>query len=108
MNGFTFGWQILPDQMQVANPILILLCIPLFNKVIYPMLGQTSQHVTWVYNIYYLSAIWSGKCGILTTPLQRIVTGCLICGLSFVVSGILELELKKVRTNHSAASGHVT
>ena len=44
MNGFTFGWQILPDQMQVANPILILLCIPLFNKVIYPMLGQTSQH----------------------------------------------------------------
>ena len=44
MNGFTFGWQILPDQMQVANPILILLCIPLFNKVIYPMLGQTSTN----------------------------------------------------------------
>ena len=36
------------------------------------------------------------------------MTGCLICGLSFVVSGILELELKKVRTNGSAASGHVT
>ena len=64
--------------------------------------------VTWVYNIYYLYSILSGKCGILTTPLQRIVTGCLICGLSFVVSGILELELKKVRTNDSAASGHVT
>ena len=36
------------------------------------------------------------------------MTGCLICGLSFVVSGILELELKKVRTNDSAASSHVT
>ena len=36
------------------------------------------------------------------------MTGCLICGLSFVVSGILELELKKVRSNDSAAFGHVT
>ena len=29
------------------------------------------------------------------TPLQRIVTGCFLCGLAFVVSGVLELELKK-------------
>ena len=39
MNGYTFGFQILPDQMQVANPILILTLIPLFDYVIYPMLG---------------------------------------------------------------------
>ena len=39
MNGFTFGWQILPDQMQVANPILILALIPLFDYVVYPFLG---------------------------------------------------------------------
>jgi len=74
MNGFTFGWQILPDQMQVANPILIILCIPLFDKIIYPLLG---------------------KCGILKTPLQRIVTGCVLCGAAFIVSGVLELQLKK-------------
>jgi len=74
MDGFTFGVQILPDQMQVANPVLILLLIPLFDQVIYPLLG---------------------KCGILKTPLQRVVTGCFICGLSFVISGVLELELKK-------------
>ena len=36
-----------------------------------------------------------GKFGLLTTPLQRIVTGCFLCGLAFVASGILELELKK-------------
>eukprot|EP00092_Neocalanus_flemingeri_P038886 GFUD01042334.1.p1 GENE.GFUD01042334.1~~GFUD01042334.1.p1 ORF type:complete len:749 (-),score=165.53 GFUD01042334.1:67-2313(-) len=74
MNGFTWGWQILPDQMQVANPILILLLIPLFDQVIYPSLG---------------------KCGLLKTPLQRVVTGCFICGLSFVISGVLELQLRK-------------
>jgi len=74
MNGFTFGWQILPDQMQVANPILILLLIPLFDQIIYPVLG---------------------KFGLLKTPLQRVVTGCFLCGLSFVISGVLELELRK-------------
>ena len=40
MNGETFGTTILPDQMQVANPIMILLLIPLFDKVIYPLLGE--------------------------------------------------------------------
>ena len=41
------------------------------------------------------SHITPGKVGILKTPLQRIVTGCFLCGLAFVASGILELELKK-------------
>lgn len=41
MDGYTFGFQILPDQMQVANPILILTLIPLFDYVIYPLLGQS-------------------------------------------------------------------
>ena len=42
MNGETFGglFTILPDQMQVANPVLILLFIPLFDYVIYPMLSK--------------------------------------------------------------------
>jgi len=74
MDGYTFGFQILPDQMQVANPILILTLIPLFDYVVYPLLG---------------------KFGILKTPLQRIVTGCFLCGMAFVASGILELELQK-------------
>jgi len=74
MDGYTFGFQILPDQMQVANPILILTLIPLFDYVVYPLLG---------------------KFGILKTPLQRIVTGCFLCGMAFVASGVLELELQK-------------
>ena len=39
MNGYTFGQQILPDQMQVANPILILTLIPIFDYFLYPALG---------------------------------------------------------------------
>ena len=74
MNGDTFGWTILPDQMTVANPILIILLIPLFDQILYPAMG---------------------KLGILRTPLQRIVTGCFLCGAAFVVSGILELQLRK-------------
>ena len=30
---------------------------------------------------------FEGKCGILKTPLQRIVTGCVLCGAAFIVSG---------------------
>ena len=42
MNGETFGglFTILPDQMQVANPVLILLFIPTFDYVIYPLLRK--------------------------------------------------------------------
>lgn len=74
MNGDTFGWIILPDQMQVANPILILILIPVFDKGVYPLLN---------------------KFKILRTPLQKIVTGCALVALAFVMSGILELQLEK-------------
>jgi len=35
-----FGLQFLPEQLQVANPILILLLVPLFNYVIYPAINR--------------------------------------------------------------------
>ena len=44
MDGYTWGLTILPDQFQVINPILILVCIPLFNRVVYPFLGELSGH----------------------------------------------------------------
>uniref|UniRef100_A0A0K2T106 Oligopeptide transporter 1 n=1 Tax=Lepeophtheirus salmonis TaxID=72036 RepID=A0A0K2T106_LEPSM len=74
MNGDVYGFQILPDQMQVINPILILIFIPLFDYVIYPIFD---------------------KFKILRTPLQRIVVGGIIAGLSFGVSGVVELNLQK-------------
>ena len=40
MNGDTFGYVILPDMMQVSNPILILAFIPIFDYIVYPILSM--------------------------------------------------------------------
>ena len=54
MNGDIGFYTILPDQIQVANPVMILLFIPIFNFGVYPLLN---------------------KFGLLKSPLQKIVTG---------------------------------
>jgi len=65
---------IYPDQIQVMNPILILILLPLFDRLVYPIFA---------------------KCNFLKKPLQRMCFGGILCALSFVISGILELELQK-------------
>ena len=52
---------------------MILVMIPLFNTVIYPLCA---------------------KCNLLTTSLQRIGLGFFMAALAFGVSGILDLELE--------------
>jgi len=78
MNGDTFGYVILPDMMQVSNPILILAFIPIFDYIVYPILT---------------------KFKLLTTPLQRIVAGGVLVCLAFVTSGVLEIFLEKSYPN---------
>lgn len=79
MNGVLSGsFGIKPDQMQVVNPILVLLFIPVFDRIVYPLLG---------------------KCGLLKKPLQRLTVGLFFAGVSFVVSGVVELFLV-VRLNY--------
>nr|CAI5865032.1 unnamed protein product [Callosobruchus analis] len=36
MNGYVLGTQIVPDQMQVVNPAIVLILIPVFDRVLYP------------------------------------------------------------------------
>jgi len=74
MDGNLFGYTIPADSFQAVNPIMILLFIPLFDFVIYPLLA---------------------KIGLCRTDLQKIVTGGVLAGIAFIVSGILELELVK-------------
>lgn len=70
----SLGWfTIKPDQIQVINPFLILVFIPLFDSLIYPGLA---------------------KCNLLTRPLQRLSTGGLLAALAFVVSAIVETKLE--------------
>lgn len=67
------GFSLKPDQMQVVNPLLILLFIPLYDAVIYPLLS---------------------KIGI-RRPLQKLTLGGILAGVAFIISAILELQLQK-------------
>lgn len=73
MNGeIAGGFRIQPDQVQTLNPLLILVFIPLFEVVVYPLLA---------------------KCKLLTRPLQRMVTGMTLASLSFVVAALVQIYI---------------
>ncbi|XP_071054882.1 peptide transporter family 1 isoform X2 [Onthophagus taurus] len=73
MNGDVGFYTILPDQMQVVNPLLILLFIPIFQYGVYPLMD---------------------KLHILQTPLKRLVTGGLLAALAFIISACISLALE--------------
>ena len=129
MNGDTFGFTILPDQMQVANPVLILLFIPLFDYVIYPTLCKywsnnirgignkmiNSKYINVIKCIckYMINSILA-KFNLFKTPLQRIIAGGVLAGVSFIVSGCLELEFQvcnfvliRIQNKHYYITGSV-
>ena len=58
---------------QVANAVLILIMIPIFNTAIYPALA---------------------RCNLLKTSLQRIGVGFFCAALAFFVSGFVDLQLE--------------
>ncbi|XP_066249841.1 peptide transporter family 1 isoform X2 [Euwallacea similis] len=74
MNGNIGFYTILPDQMQVVNPLLILAFIPLFTYGVYPVLA---------------------KCNLLTTPLQRLVCGGFLAAIAFGISALVSLALER-------------
>lgn len=65
-----FGKEItlLPSQIQAANPLLILLLVPIFTFIIYPVLNKL----------------------FLLTPLKKVVIGMFIASISFYVVGFAE------------------
>ncbi|XP_055950985.1 peptide transporter family 2-like [Argiope bruennichi] len=74
MDGEVGGYQIKPDQMQIINPIFILIFIPLFNSVIYPFLR---------------------KCGLCKMPLQRMAVGGILVAIAFVMTGFIQLKIEQ-------------
>jgi len=73
------GWmgtsvKIKPDQMQIMNPIMILLFLPLFQYGIYPLIE---------------------KCGFQMTSLRRMSGGQIITAVAFMVAGFLQLSIEK-------------
>lgn len=74
MDGHVYNdFTIKPDQMQVLNPFIVVFCIPLFTFVIYPALEKIN----------------------IKTHLQKMVLGMALCGIAFVMSGLLELKLQQ-------------
>lgn len=73
MDGDLGFYEIKPDQMQVINPLLILLFIPLYEMILYPLLS---------------------KIGI-RRPLQKLTLGGILAGIAFICSAVVELELEK-------------
>ncbi len=60
--------------MQVVNAAFILIFIPIFDRIIYPVFG---------------------KFNMLKTPLQKIVSGGMLMAVSFVVAALIEIQLEK-------------
>ncbi|XP_076458524.1 solute carrier family 15 member 2-like [Babylonia areolata] len=69
---FAFLGRLKPEQMQALNPLLIVLLIPVFERVIYPCMKS---------------------CDISHRPLQRMVTGMLFSSLAFVCAALLQMKI---------------
>lgn len=75
MDGEFFGLQVLPDQMQVVNPFLILILVPFFAYIVYPIFA---------------------RCNLLNKPLQKITIGGLAAAAAFGAAGCLDLVLESL------------
>ncbi|KFB35383.1 AGAP010383-PA-like protein [Anopheles sinensis] len=72
MDGDLGFWTIKPDQMQVINPLLILVFIPLYEVAFYPLLSMIG----------------------IRRPLQKLTLGGIFAGVAFVISTIVEIQLE--------------
>ncbi|CAD5220562.1 unnamed protein product [Bursaphelenchus okinawaensis] len=66
-----WGIDLLPDQMQTLNAILILVMIPIFSAVVYPLTEKVVK----------------------VTPLRKMGTGGMLAALAFVISGFVQLKV---------------
>lgn len=70
-NGSALYFEIQPDQIQMANPLLILLLIPLFEVAFYPLLR--------IFGIY--------------RPLQKMTFGGILAAVAFVLSMLVQIQI---------------
>ena len=91
---FRENFVLLPDQIQFLNPIMVLILIPTFNYLLYPLLAKAG-FPNGVISLVRFPRFWlveiPFKCRLLRTPLQKITTGMFLASLAFVVSGTLQL-----------------
>lgn len=71
MDRVIFGYEILPSQMQAANPLLVMLLIPLFSYVIYPAAGRLAR----------------------LTELRKIGVGMFLTAIAFAIPSWIQLQI---------------
>nr|AFI42054.1 slc15A1 protein [Carassius auratus red var.] len=72
MDGNFGAFIIQPDQMQIVNPILIVIMVPIMDSVVYPLIK---------------------KCGLNFTPLRRMTVGMVLAALAFVAAALLQIQI---------------
>uniref|UniRef100_A0A8C4MAR3 Solute carrier family 15 member 2 n=1 Tax=Equus asinus asinus TaxID=83772 RepID=A0A8C4MAR3_EQUAS len=75
MNGNLGSFVLQPDQMQVLNPFLVLIFIPLFDLVIYRLIS---------------------KCGIKFSSLRKMAVGMILACLAFAVAAVVEIKINEM------------
>lgn len=65
---------VLPDQMSVLNPLLVIIMVPIIEMFVYPFLA---------------------KFNVLVKPLRRMGWGGLLAAVSFIIAGFLQLAINK-------------
>ena len=73
-----------PEQLNILNPLEIMLFIPLFDRIIYPYLESRNWNIA---------------------PLRRMGWGMVLTSLSFVVSGILETAIENSSSEYNPEDG---
>lgn len=71
MNGDLGFYELKPDQMQMINPLLVVIMIPLFEAYLYPAMKRIG----------------------IRTPLGRIAFGGILAAISFFLSAIVEFSI---------------
>tara|TARA_B100001750_G_scaffold233244_1_gene233250 strand:- start:34 stop:1254 length:1221 start_codon:yes stop_codon:yes gene_type:complete len=79
MDRVVFGYELLPSQIQAANPVLVLTMIPLFYYLVYPLMSKYCFEMT---------------------PLRRVAIGFFICIPAFAVPGLIETQIQNGDTPH--------
>ncbi|XP_071426515.1 solute carrier family 15 member 1-like [Pithys albifrons albifrons] len=75
MNGVLKGPLVIkPDQMQIVNPILIVIVVPIVDSVVYPLIK---------------------KCKINFTPLKKMTVGMFLASMAFVAAAIVQVQIDK-------------
>lgn len=71
---FNTSFVLQPDQISVANPLLLVSILPIFEFIIYPSLT---------------------RCKLLTKPIQRMTAGGFLAALTFVLSALIEVRIQQ-------------